>query len=70
MRYIYQYKHKETGLFLKKTKCGYASCYKLDKKGKIWCRDVLKTLSLTKDAYGNKFKAEEFETIKTEINEL
>ena len=49
MRYIYQYKHKETGLFLKKTKCGYASCYKLDKKGKIWCRDVLKTLSLTKD---------------------
>ena len=69
-----KYKHKETGLFLKKRKVGYSSYYLLDKKGTIYNVDCIKNMSLTKyDSVGQTkeyFKPEEFELVKFKLVEI
>lgn len=38
-----KYRHKETGLFLKKRRVGYRTYYLLDKKGTVYNVDCIKT---------------------------
>ena len=52
-----KYKHKDTGLYLTKTKWGYSNRYNLSGSGTVWSKDCLKTLSLLKAQNGfEKFK--------------
>lgn len=73
-----KYRHKETGLFLKKSKEAYSSVYSLDKKGTIWQRHCLGTLSLMKsrkcieeDPIGSEpfFRAAQFEKVEYQLIE-
>jgi hypothetical protein len=73
-----KYRHKETGLFLKKFKQGYSSVYSLDSKGTTWQRHCLGTLGLTKssefwkkDSIGKEpfFRQDQFEKVEYDVVE-
>lgn len=68
-----KYKHKETGLFLKKRKVGYRTYYLLDKKGSVYNTDCIKNMSLSKyeglRGITDYFKPEEFEIVKFKLVE-
>jgi hypothetical protein len=73
-----KYRHKETGLFLKKSKQAYSSVYSLDKKGTTWQRHCLGTLSLIKscecvekDGPGSEpfFRIAQFEKVEYQLVE-
>lgn len=64
---LYKFKHKESGLFLKKSKFNYASVYSLSEKGTSWKTNALGTLSLTKDPFLYGFDAPKFNTDEFEI---
>lgn len=69
-----KYRHKETGLFLKKRKSRYSSYYLLDKKGTVYNIDCIKNMSLCKYEFlGNKeeyYKPEEFELVRFNLVEI
>jgi len=67
---IFKYKHKETGLFLKRRKSDGTSLYSLSEKGTIWTKQCLNTLSLNKIYHDKEpFKPEEFVIIRIEVPE-
>lgn len=69
-----KYRHKETGLFLKKRKVGYRTYYLLDKKGTVYNVDCIKNMSLSKyeESYWTTdyYKIEEFELVKFNLVEI
>lgn len=69
-----KYRHKETGLFLKKRKVGYRTYYLLDEKGTVYNVDCIKNMSLCKyESLGSKeeyYKPEEFEIVRFNLVEI
>lgn len=69
-----KYRHKETGLFLKKRKVGYRTYYLLDKTGTAYNVDCIKNMSLAmyQTLHGGReyFLPEEFEIVKFELIEI
>lgn len=69
-----KYRHKETGLFLKKRKVGYRTYYLLDKKGTVYNVDCIKNMGLCKyESIRSKidyYKPEEFELVRFNLVEV
>jgi len=69
-----KYRHKETGLFLKKRKVGYRTYYLLDEKGTVYNVDCIKNMSLSKyerlRGITDYYRPEEFELVKFELVEI
>lgn len=69
-----KYRHKETGLFLKKRKVGYRTYYLLDKKGTVYNVDCIKNMSLSKyeslSGITEYYTPDEFELVKFELVEI
>lgn len=69
-----KYRHKETGLFLKKRKVGYRTYYLLDEKGTVYNVDCIKNMSLSKyESLHNitdYYTSDEFELVKFELVEI
>lgn len=68
-----KYRHKETGLFLKRRKVGYRTYYLLDKIGTVFNVDCIKNMSLSKyEGLGgitDYYTPEEFEIVKFKLVE-
>ncbi len=74
MNKFIKYRHKETGLLLKKKKYIHSTVYYLDSVGTAWTRDCLNSLSMAKDpekyGYNNYWNKKDFEKVIFELREI